>query len=296
VSAHVPVLLSETVAALAPRAGRVYCDCTLGRGGHAAAVLEASAPDGRLIGLDRDPEAIAESKERLSAYGERVRLVHGRFGDVRAHLSGLGVAQVDGLYADLGVSSPQLDRQERGFSFQKEGPLDMRRDPTRGESAAEVVARMSERELADVLFELGEERKSRPIARAIKRRADEGRMKTTADLRDAITSVTFERRGAGIDPATRTFQALRLYVNDELGELDRLLDAVPDLLAPGGVAAIISFHSLEDRAVKRAFRGDARLTPLTKRPIDASEAECAQNPRARSAKLRAAKKAAEATA
>lgn len=289
-TAHVPVLLEETLAALAPRAGGVYCDCTLGRGGHAQAVLDASAPDGRLIGLDRDEAAIAETTERLRAYGERVRLVHGRFGDVRQHLSTIGVDRVDGLYADLGVSSPQLDVAERGFSFQREGPLDMRMDPSRGPTARDVIAELSERELADVLYDLGEERKSRPIARAIKRRADEGRMETTADLREAIVSATFERRGPGIDPATRTFQALRLYVNDELGELDRLLDALPGVLAPGGVAAIISFHSLEDRAVKRAFKSDAGLVPLTKKPIEAGEAECERNPRSRSAKLRAARR------
>jgi 16S rRNA (cytosine1402-N4)-methyltransferase len=296
VSAHAPVLLDETVAALAPRAGGVYCDCTLGRGGHARAILDAAGPEGRLIGIDRDPASLAETEAALRPYGPRVQLVHGRFSEVRRHLDALGVGLLDGLTADLGVSSPQLDRAERGFSFQKDGPLDMRMDPSRGPSAREAIHDLSERELADVIYELGEERRSRPIARAIKQRDAEGRLETTADLREAIVTATGERRGPGIDPATRTFQALRLFVNDELGELDRLLDALGELLAPGGVVAIISFHSLEDRAVKRAFTRDLRLVPLTKKPITASDAECARNPRARSAKLRAARRTSEARA
>ncbi len=293
-SAHAPVLVDETVAAIAPRAGGIYCDCTLGRGGHARAILDAAGPDGRLIGIDRDPAALAETEAVLRPYGPRVQLVLGRFGEVRRHLDALGVGLLDGLTADLGVSSPQLDRAERGFSFQKDGPLDMRMDPSGGPSAREAIHGLSERDLADVIYELGDERRSRPIARAIKQREAEGRLETTAQLREAIVAAVGERRGPGIDPATRTFQALRLYVNDELGELDRLLDALADLLAPGGVAAIISFHSLEDRAVKRAFARDPRLVPLTKKPIAASETECARNPRARSAKLRAARRTSEA--
>ena len=290
VSEHVPVLLEETLAALAPRAGGLYCDCTLGRGGHAEALLEASSPDGRLVGLDRDAVALASCQRRLARFGDRVTLVHGAFGDVKQHLEQLGVGPLDGLLADLGVSSPQLDVAERGFSFRMTGPLDMRMDQSRGPSAKDAIADLDERALADVIYELGEERKSRPIARAIKRAEAEGKLETTDDLRSAVISAVGPQRGSPIDPSTRTFQALRLYVNDELGQLDRLLTALPSLLAVGGVAAIISFHSLEDRAVKHMFRGDASLSPLTKRPVEAGEAECKRNPRSRSAKLRAARR------
>ncbi len=287
---HVPVLLAECIEALAPRAGGVYCDCTLGRGGHAEALLEASEPDGRLIGLDRDPSALQACAERLARFGDRVTLVHARFGEVQSELDRLGVDGVDGLLADLGVSSPQLDDAERGFSFRFEGPLDMRMDPSRGQSAQEAIASLDERSLADVLFDLGEEKKSRPIARAIKRAESEGKLLSTSELRQAVVSAIGHKPGSPIDPATRTFQALRLYVNDELGELDRLLASLPDVLHVDGVAAIISFHSLEDRAVKHTFRGEASLLPLTKRPIEAGDDERARNPRSRSAKLRAARR------
>lgn len=287
---HAPVLLRETIAQLAPRSGGVYVDVTLGRGGHAEAILEASAPDGRLIGIDRDPRALEETAPRLARFGARATLVHAAFADLRAVLEEEGTPQVDGLLADLGVSSPQLDDPGRGFSFRAEGPLDMRMDPSRGETAAELIAHTDERSLADLIYRLGEERRSRPIARAIKRAEGEGRMSTTGDLRAAVVSVMGPRRQGGIDPATRTFQALRLAVNGELEQLDALLEAIPDVLADGGVAAIISFHSLEDRAVKRAFRGDDRLAPITKKPIVAAEDEERSNPRSRSAKLRAARR------
>jgi 16S rRNA (cytosine1402-N4)-methyltransferase len=287
---HAPVLLAETIAQLAPRSGALYVDATLGRGGHAEAILEASAPDGRLIGIDRDPRALEETAPRLARFGARATLVHGAFSELPALLAARGAARVDGLLADLGVSSPQLDEASRGFSFRAEGPLDMRMDTTRGETARDLIARMSDDELADVLYRLGEERRSRPIARAIKRADDAGALTTTSDLRRAVVSVLGPRRQGGIDPATRTFQALRIAVNDELGELRALLDALPDLLEDGGVGAIISFHSLEDRAVKQRFRGDARLAPTTKRPIVAGDEEQARNPRSRSAKLRAARR------
>jgi 16S rRNA (cytosine1402-N4)-methyltransferase len=287
---HVPVLLAECLEALAPRAGGLYCDCTLGRGGHAEALLEASHPDGRLIGLDRDPSALQACRERLARFGDRVTLVHARFGEVRGELDRLGIDGVDGLLADLGVSSPQLDEAERGFSFRFDGPLDMRMDPTRGHSAKEAIEALDERALADVIYELGEEKKSRPIARAIKRAESEGKLSSTGELRSAVVSAIGHKPGSPIDPSTRTFQALRLYVNDELGELDRLLSALPSILRPDGVAAIISFHSLEDRAVKYTFRGEATLAPLTKRPVEAGDAERDANPRSRSAKLRAARR------
>jgi 16S rRNA (cytosine1402-N4)-methyltransferase len=281
------VLLRETLAELAPRTGGLYVDVTLGRGGHAEAILEASGPDGRLIGIDRDPRAIEETAPRLARFGARARLQHAEFSRVREVV---GAEKVDGLVADLGVSSPQLDDAERGFSFRFEGPLDMRMDPTSGESARELIARTSERELADLVYRLGEERRSRPIARSIKRAESDGALRTTADLRSAIVRAVGPRKQGGIDPATRTFQALRIAVNREIEELDALLGAIPEVLADGGVAAVISFHSLEDREVKRAFRGDDRLAPTTKKPIVAGDAETETNPRSRSAKLRAAKR------
>lgn len=288
---HKSVLLAETLEALEPQAGRVYVDATLGAGGHAEAILERSGPDGRLIGVDRDANALEAAGERLARFGDRVTLVHAAFGELSEVLARVGVSRVHGLVADLGVSSPQLDQAERGFSFRAAGPLDMRMDPSRGETARELCERLSERELADVLFQLGEERKSRPIARSIKKALEAGELETTEDLRRAVVRVLGPRRG-GIDPATRTFQALRLAVNDELGQLDALLSQLPKLLEDDGVAVIISFHSLEDRKVKHRFRGSDALSPLTKRPVMAGTEEAAENPRARSAKLRAARRAA----
>ncbi len=287
---HRTVMLAETLEALDPRAGRVYADATLGGGGHAEGILERSAPDGRLVGIDRDTEALEAAGRRLARFGARVTLVHGAFAELGRVLSGAGVPRVHGLVADLGVSSPQLDRAERGFSFRAEGPLDMRMDPSAGETALELIARLGERELADVLYQLGEERKSRPIARSIKRSYEAGELETTEDLRRAVVRAIGPRRSGGVDPATRTFQALRIAVNDELGQLDALLAQLPEVLEDGGVAAIISFHSLEDRRVKQRFRGDPALEPLTKRPRVAGEDEQRENPRARSAKLRAARR------
>jgi len=287
---HETVLPDATVDAVAPRPGGFYVDVTVGGGGHTARLLERSAPDGRVLGFDRDERALAAARERLAAHTGRVDFVHAPFGALRAALAERGIAHVDGLVADLGVSSPQLDDATRGFSFMRGGPLDMRMDGSRGETAAELVARLDEDELADVLFEYGEERRSRPIARSIKRAQGEGHLETTDDLRRAVVRVLGPRRQGGSDPATRTFQALRIAVNDELGELRALLEALPEVLADGAVAAIISFHSLEDRLVKHAFRDDARLAPLTKRPLVADDAENARNPRARSAKLRAARR------
>jgi 16S rRNA (cytosine1402-N4)-methyltransferase len=284
---HRTVLRDEVVAAIAPREGALYADVTLGGGGHAEALLEAASC--RLIGLDRDDAAITATTARLAKYGDRVRITRGAFGDA-ANLLPSGL---DGLVADLGVSSPQLDDPERGMSFRREAsaaPLDMRMDRSSGKTAREMIAELSEEQLADILFELGEERASRRIARSIKRSEEAGSLSTTGDLRHAIyQAVGGEKRG-GIDPATRTFQALRIAVNDELGELDRLLGALPELLSPNGVAAIISFHSLEDRKVKRAFADAATWAPLSKKPIEASGTEIAENPRARSAKLRAARR------
>lgn len=288
---HRTVMLDEVLAAIAPRSGGVYLDCTLGGGGHSEAVLEASSPSGRLVAIDRDPVARAAAGARLARFGDRVTIVDARMSEARSVLDSLGVSAVDGLVADLGVSSPQLDDRERGMSFRAEGPLDMRMDPTRGQTARELIDSLDDRELADVIYEYGEERASRPIARAILRARDEGKLDTTLDLARAVYRVLGPPRpGRGPDPATRTFQALRIAVNEELGELDALLAALPSLLVEGGVAAIISFHSLEDRKVKWALRGDDRLEALTKKPVEPSDREQHENPRSRSAKLRAARR------
>jgi 16S rRNA (cytosine1402-N4)-methyltransferase len=287
---HRTVLLEETLRALDPRPGRIYADATLGGGGHAEGILERSSPDGRLVGVDRDPSALDAARVRLARFGDRVTFVHGTFGELGRALAQAGVERVHGIVADLGVSSPQLDRAERGFSLRADGPLDMRMDPTRGETAKELVARLDERELADVIYQLGEERRSRPIARSVRRAYEAGELETTEDLRRAVVRAVGPKRVGGIDPATRTFQALRIAVNDELGELDALLAQLPELLEDHGVAAIISFHSLEDRRVKHVFRGSDVLVPLTKKPEIAGDAEQAENPRSRSAKLRAARR------
>jgi 16S rRNA (cytosine1402-N4)-methyltransferase len=286
---HASVMCRETLQALAPRSGGFYADATAGGGGHSAAILEASAPDGRLVAVDRDPRAVEAARARLAAFGDRAVVVHGAYADLGPILRQHGAGRVDGLVADLGVSSPQLDDAERGFSFAAEGPLDMRMDTSGGETLAELLDRVGEAELADILYHYGEERRSRAVARSIMRARDAGELRTTLDLRRAVVRVLGPKRGR-VDPATRTFQALRIALNRELDQLEQLLSELPELLQDDGVAAIISFHSLEDRMVKRAFRGDDRLSPLTKRPLQAGELERSENPRARSAKLRAARR------
>jgi 16S rRNA (cytosine1402-N4)-methyltransferase len=287
---HVSVMLPEVLQALAPHSGGFYVDATLGGAGHARAILEASAPLGRLVGIDRDPFAVRIAGERLAEFGDRAQVIHGDQQHLAQILRSINAPPLDGLIADLGVSSPQLDHAERGFSFSKAGPLDMRMDTTRGETAAELLARLDEGELADVLFQYGDERQSRKIARSIQRALEAGELSTTEDLRRAVVRVLGPRRAGKMDPATRTFQALRIAVNGELEQLHALLDAVPDLLADGGVVAVISFQSHEDRMVKRAFRDDGRLEPLTKRPLVAGDEEQERNPRSRSAKLRVARR------
>jgi 16S rRNA (cytosine1402-N4)-methyltransferase len=286
--AHESVLLHETLAFLKPQSGRVYADATLGGGGHTQAILDASAPDGRVVAVDRDMRAVEHARIRLAAYGERVLLRHGEFRNLPQLLSAAGYAHVDGLVADLGVSSPQLDHAERGFSFSHKGPLDMRMDESQADTALSLIARLSADELADVLYQYGDERRSRAIARSIKTRYEAGELHTTDDLRDAVVKAIGRAPGSRIDPATRTFQALRIAVNDELAQLEGLLASLPGLLADEAVAVLISFHSHEDRLVKHALRGNPELRVLTKRPVVADEAESARNRRARSAKLRAA--------
>lgn len=285
---HEPVLLQETMALLSPASPGVYADVTLGAAGHAQAILERSSPDGLLFGLDRDPHAIAAARDRLASFGPRVTLINAPFGELASALRDRSIDGVDGLVADLGLSSTQLDNADRGFSFRQVGPIDMRMDVSTGETALELIARLNDDALANVIYEYGEERRSRPIARSIRRAYEAGALKTTGDLRAAVVRVTGPKRGR-IDPATRTFQALRIAVNDEIEQLRLLIASLTTVLRQGGVAAIISFHSLEDRLVKHAFRDHEALRVLTKRPVTASEEECATNPRARSAKLRAAR-------
>jgi 16S rRNA (cytosine1402-N4)-methyltransferase len=290
---HVTVLLEETLAALltsdAPSDG-VYIDVTVGGAGHSMALLER-APRARLFAFDRDPRAVAVASERLARFGERATVVHGSFADVEAWLEREGLlGRVDGVLADLGVSSPQLEDPERGMSFRFEGPLDMRMDPTEGETALEVIERLSQDELANAIYDFGEEHRSRRVARCIKQALLAGELSTTLELRRAVVRAVGPRRIGGVDPATRTFQALRILVNREISELAALLDAAPRIVKPGGVAAVISFHSLEDRPVKRAFAQRALWERLTKKPVIPGDSELSENPRSRSAKLRAARR------
>ncbi|MBI1368916.1 MAG: 16S rRNA (cytosine(1402)-N(4))-methyltransferase RsmH [Planctomycetes bacterium] len=288
---HVPVLMEQVLSVLSPRPGRTVLDCTLGRGGHAAAILPLLAPGGRYVGLDVDPTNIEHGRNTLRHEGVQVDCVCTNFASARAVLDELNVARVDGVLADLGFASTQMADASRGLSFTAEGPLDMRLDPSLITTAADLLASLSETELADVIYEYGEERFSRRIARKIVAFRQSQPIKTTGQLAD-LCAAAYGGHGRGrhrIDPATRTFQALRIAVNDELGVLRRLLEELPRLLASGGRAAIISFHSLEDRMVKQAFlkwHQDGQAERLTKKPLIAGDAEIARNRRSRSAKLR----------
>lgn len=299
---HAPVMLDEVLHALSPCDGQVYVDGTFGGGGYTRAFLEA-APGCSVIAIDRDPDAEKRAEDFRAEYGARFEFIRGCFGDVAAHLQG---RRVDGFVLDLGVSSFQLDQRTRGFSFREDGPLDMRMDPTSGQSAAELVNSMEENPLADVIYQYGEERKSRRVAKAIVMRRAEQKFENTLDLANVVRGVVPASKD-GIDPATRTFQALRIAVNDELGEAERALDAAAEVLNPGGRLVVVSFHSLEDRLVKskvRALAGqgtsvsryqpDIGRGPLalfdlpSRKAVPPSEAEIATNPRARSAKMRVA--------
>lgn len=284
---HTTVMLREVVAALAPKDRGLYVDATAGGGGHTEAILLANESC-RVIAFDRDPRAIAACERRLERFEGRVELVRSPFGNIVAELAQMGITQVDGVCADLGVSSPQLDDPARGMSFRREGPIDMRMDPTHGETALEMLDRMAEEEIADVIYKLGDERRSRRIAHSIKRALAAGDLVSTLDLRRAIVRATGPVRVGGVDPATRTFQALRIAVNGELDELTALLEGLESIVAPGGVAAILSFHSLEDRLAKHAFAKRDVWSPIWKKPLPPSDEEQTMNPRARSAKLRAA--------
>jgi len=300
-------MLDAVLELLSPSSGGVYCDATVGGGGHAEQLLEASAPDGRLVGIDRDPDAVAAARQKLERYGDRVSVLHGKFSEIESLLAAAGVAEIDGLLVDLGVSSHQLDEASRGFSFMRVGPLDMRMDSSEGETAATLLARMSEDELADVIYRFGGERLARRVARSIKTMETEGRLNTTADLAVAVRQVVGRQRRGGIDPATRTFQAIRIAVNDEIGELASLLELLPDPLAVGGRVVVISFHSAEDKLVKRRFAelvDPCKCPPempecncpepvaefVTRRSVRVTEREVASNRRARSARARAVRR------
>jgi 16S rRNA (cytosine1402-N4)-methyltransferase len=305
---HRPVLCQEVVRLLDPRPGKVYVDGTVGLGGHAEALLREE-PSITLVGIDLDPEALSLATERLSGFGDRVRLVHGNYRDLTRHLAALGIRKIAGLFLDLGVSSLQFDAPDRGFSFRRDGPLDMRMDPTRGETAAQFVNTASEDALAEVLLRYGEERFAERIARAIVQERVKIPVETTERLANIVRGAIPRRfHPKAIDPATRTFQALRIAVNRELENLNQGLEEGFQCLELGGILAAISFHSLEDRLVKRFLRHKALscICPpdlpecvcdkeieaeiLTPRPIRPSEEEIAQNPRARSARLRAAQR------
>jgi 16S rRNA (cytosine1402-N4)-methyltransferase len=294
---HLPVLPEEVLTWLDPKPGGRYCDLTVGMGGHARLVLERSAPDGKLIGMDRDPAALAMARTLLEPFGDRVTLVHTRFSQVRQVLDGLGMVPIDGFLVDLGVSSPQLDRPERGFSFRNDGPLDMRMDPTVGETAADLIARVDEEELEQVIRDYGEERHAARVARAIVEAQRSGPVDTTGKLA-ALVARALPRHERGKNPATRTFQALRIAVNQELDELEQFLNVATDCLRPGGRLCVIAFHSLEDRIVKRRLRalagrdggGPARLRILTKHVVVPKNDERVRNRRSRSARLRAAER------
>ena len=283
---HVPVLVAEVVAALRPERGGVFVDCTLGLGGHTRALLEAGAD--RVIGIDRDSSALAAARTQLGELAGRVEMVHADYRQLGDVLSSRGVERVQGVLEDLGVSSMQLDAEGRGFSFRRDEPLDMRMDQTRGATAADLVNTLDEQALADVIFRFGEERYSRRIARALVAARP---VTTTGDLATVVRRAVPTRGWQRIDPATRTFQALRIAVNGELDGLDRFVQDAADRLEPGGRLAVITFHSLEDRIVKHTMRGLAYDAPgafavLTKKPVVPSDAEVARNARARSAKLR----------
>ena len=303
---HESVLAAKVLEYLSPRDHGVYVDGTLGGAGHAAQILER-APEASLIGIDRDPAALARSREVLDRFAGRARLIHGEYSDLAQILVDQGVSRVDGILLDLGVSSPQLDQPERGFSFTRPGPLDMRMDPTSGPTALDLLRETFVDDLADLIGSFGEERHAKKIARLIKEALAADRLHTTTELAAVIAKAipAIEQRKSKIHPATRTFQALRIAVNAELAQLEHFLAGFPDLLSPGGRCAIISFHSLEDRLVKHRFRDLAWTTSLpahlaeragervlpvcelvTRKAVVAGDAEIERNPRARSARLR----------
>jgi len=309
-SIHISVLLPEVLAMLAPKPGGIFVDGTLGAGGHTEAIAQAVAPEGCVVAFDRDVAAIdrvesrlkalsANSGEYASIYGSLVRFAHANYLYFDEALDQLGIRAIDGFLLDLGLSSDQLADRSRGFSFDSDGPLDLRFDTTEGEPTWKMLTRLTAEQIADILYQYGEERCSRPIAREVVRRRENGQpIQTAKEFADLVRKYVPQKsrgrsgtpRSPRIDPATRSFQALRIAANDELGSLEAVLKKIPDFLRPGGRIAIISFHSLEDRIVKNAFREDKRLQIITKKPIEATDPEIEANPRSRSAKLRVAEK------
>jgi 16S rRNA (cytosine1402-N4)-methyltransferase len=293
-SLHVPVLTAEVLGFLQPQRGGLFVDCTVGLGGHAQAMLEAGA--GRVLGLDRDSLALEAAAATLAPFADRVELVHADYRSLGGILDARGTPHADGVLADLGVSSMQLDGSGRGFSFQRDEPLDMRMDTTAGLTAADLLATTTEQDLADAIFSYGEERFSRRIARAIVLARADAPIASTGRLAAIVRRAVPHRGYSRIDPATRTFQALRIWVNGELEGLDRFIETAVRRLQAGARLVVISFHSLEDRIVKHTLRalaqGDAALRILTRRPVVAGDDEVHRNPRARSAKLRAAERVA----
>jgi 16S rRNA (cytosine1402-N4)-methyltransferase len=288
---HEPVMVAEVLEQLAPARGGLFVDCTVGYGGHTRALLDGGAT--RVIGFDRDQDALAYARQTLAQYDARVDLVHSDYRRLNEVLDAQGVTHVDGLLADLGVSSMQLDEPGRGFSFRRDDPLDMRMDRTSGPTAAEAVRDADERTLADVIYEFGEERYARRVARALVDARTRGAVETTGQLADIVRRAVPRKGYSRIDPATRTFQALRIWVNRELEGLDAFLRGAAGRLGPGGRMVVITFHSLEDRIVKhtlRTLQAEGAVTVRTKRPLVPEDAEVERNPRARSAKLRAAGK------
>ncbi len=305
---HRPVLLKETLNYLVPERGGLFVDCTVGLGGHSEAILKSS-PDTRILGLDLDPAALEYSRQRLAPFGQRFRAVHANFRKIETVLREAGEGEAAGILVDLGVSSLQFDSPERGFSFRFDAPLDMRMDPATGPTAADLLQQLPEAEIARIIFDFGEERHSRRIARRIVERREQGQpVMTTAELAELVRVAVGSRKRQQIHPATRTFQALRIAVNNELEGLGQFVETAVDLLTPEGRFVAISFHSLEDRIVKRELRrlsGQCECPPrlpvcscgarkvieiLTRRPVAPSDREVHENPRARSAKLRAARK------
>ena len=285
---HTPVMVAEVLEHLAPERGGIFVDCTVGLGGHARALLEAGAS--RVIGLDRDPSALERSREALAAFASQVELVHSDYRDLIEVLDARGIGRVAGVLADLGVSSLQLDAPGRGFSFRRDDVLDMRMDTSQGQTAAEMLAAADEQTLADVIYTLGEERHARRVARAILAARSQAPISTTGRFADVVRRAIPRKGYSRIDPATRTFQAVRIWVNRELEGLDGFLTRGVDRLDMDGRMAVITFHSLEDRIVKHTFRAlqtEGRVTVRTKRPVIPAPAEVDGNPRARSAKLRA---------
>ncbi len=292
---HIPVMLGEVMEFLDPKENDVIVDGTLGSGGHAEAVLRRIGPRGRLIGIDKDPQSLRAARERLRPYVEQTCFVRGDFRDLDRILSELEITKVNGVLLDLGISSVQLDDPQRGFSFQTQGPLDMRMDQNNPVSAFDLVNSLPENELAGILRDYGEERWHNRIARTIVRQRAMHPIETTADLREVVLKAVPSPRGKGerIHPATRTFQAIRIAVNRELESIDVVLKKCVDLLAPGGRIAVIAFHSLEDRIVKQQFRAlaqEGKVRLVVKKPLRPGEKECQENPRARSARLRIAER------